>query len=304
MEEFRKVVKSSRNIIAIAGAGLSAASGIPTFRDGGGLWRKYEAMSLATPQAFSKNPNRVWQFYHMRREKARKAKPNGAHMVLAALSVKESLRQVCPSAESFTLITQNVDGLSRRALDQLTDTLASKEILEKVTPEPQSIVEMHGRLLATLCKECHNREANDESPICAALEGTEVVVERQEQEPDIPLSDLPRCSQPNCGGLLRPDVVWFGEVPYHLDDIEEAVQKADLAIVVGTSSTVYPAAGYAFKVAEQGGTVAVFNLDRSAGDSDADYLFLGPCAETLPEVLASDQLWLKDALKVTASTTL
>ena len=125
-------------------------------------------------------------------------------MLLAALSVQESLRKICPSAESFTLITQNVDGLSRRALDQLTSTLALNKAFEKVTPEPQSIIEMHGRLLATLCQECDRREANDGSPICAALKGTEVIVEQQEQEPDIPLSDLPRCTQQNCGGLLRP----------------------------------------------------------------------------------------------------
>lgn len=125
-------------------------------------------------------------------------------MVLAALSVKEMLHQICPSAESFTLITQNVDGLSRRALDQLTSTLVSEGIFEKVTPEPQSIIEMHGRLLATLCGECGRREANDDNPICAALKGTEVIVEKQEREPDIPLSDLPRCARPNCGGLLRP----------------------------------------------------------------------------------------------------
>jgi len=296
------VVKSSRNIIVVAGAGLSAASGIPTFRDGGGLWRKYKAMSLATPEAFAQDPSRVWQFYHMRREKARKAEPNAAHMAIAALSVKETLRQICPSAESFTLITQNVDGLSLRALDQLTNTLTSKKIFERVTPEPQSIIEMHGRVFDTLCVRCNHREPNHNSPICAALNGTEVIVERQEQEPDIPLSDLPRCTQPDCGGLLRPGVVWFGEAPCYLDEIDEIVQKADLAIVVGTSSTVFPAAGYASDVAENGGTVAVFNLDRSDGDSKADYLFLGPCAETIPQLLPGDQPWFDDILKVTSTT--
>jgi len=219
-------------------------------------------------------------------------------MVLAALSVKETFRQICPSAKSFTLITQNIDGLSLRALDQLTSTLTSEKIFGEVTPEPQTIIEMHGRLLATLCTECEHREANNDSPICAALKGTEVVFENQEQELDIPLSDLPRCTQPNCGGLLRPDVVWFGEFPYQLEEIDEIVQKADLAIVVGTSSTVYPAAGYASEVAENGGKVAVFNLDRSAGDSKADYLFLGPCSETLPQVLASDQSWFDDLPKI------
>lgn len=86
----------------------------------------------------------------------------------------------------------------------LTDTLASNKTFEKVTPEPQSIIEMHGRVLDTLCTQCDRLEANHNSPISAALSGTEVIVERQEQEPDIPLSDLPRCGQPNCGGLLRP----------------------------------------------------------------------------------------------------
>lgn len=132
------------------------------------------------------------------------AEPNAAHMIIAALSVKETLHQICPSAESFALITQNVDGLSRRALDQVTSALVSKKIFEKVTPEPQSIIEMHGRLFDTVCKRCKHREANYDSPICPALKGTEVIVERQEQEPDIPLSDLPRCTRPNCGGLLRP----------------------------------------------------------------------------------------------------
>lgn len=136
--------------------------------------------------------------------RAQEAKPNAAHFVLAALSVEESLRRICPGAESFTLITQNVDGLSRRALDQVTSTLPSKEIFEKVTPKPESIIEMHGRILATLCGVCGHREANEDSPICAALKGTEVIVGKLEQGPDIPLSKLPRCSQPNCGGLLRP----------------------------------------------------------------------------------------------------
>ena len=136
--------------------------------------------------------------------RAQNAEPNAAHTAIAALSVKETLRQICPSAESFTLITQNVDGLSRRALDQLTGTLASKKTFEEVTPEPQSIIEMHGRLFDTICTQCNHREANHNSPICAALRGTEAIIERQEQELDIPLSDLPTCTQPHCGGLLRP----------------------------------------------------------------------------------------------------
>jgi len=128
-------------------------------------------------------------------------------MVIAALSVKETLRQICPSAESFALVTQNIDGLSRRALDRLTDTLAANEAFKEVTPEPQSIIEMHGRLFDTICTQCDHLAPNHNNPICPALKGTEVIVERQEQEPVIPLSDLPRCTQPDCGGLLRPG--WY-----------------------------------------------------------------------------------------------
>ena len=124
--------------------------------------------------------------------------------MIAALSVKETLRQICPSAESFTLVTQNVDGLSLGALDQVTNTLASKKHFEEITPDAQSIIEMHGRVLDTFCTQCGHRETNRNSPICAALGSTEVIIEMQEQELDIPLSDLPRCTRSGCGGLLRP----------------------------------------------------------------------------------------------------
>ncbi|KAI0334726.1 DHS-like NAD/FAD-binding domain-containing protein [Cubamyces sp. BRFM 1775] len=284
MPSFTATLKASKHIIAVAGAGLSAASGIPTFRGAGGLWRKYNAMGLATPQAFHANPSRVWQFYHYRREKALAAQPNPGHLALAMFSIP-SLRHTLAPGSEFTLITQNVDGLSRRALEQIAAT--HPELAEEVrSPAVQdSVLEMHGRLFDVVCtnEACQHREHNASSPICPALAGTENVFAKDEPEPHIDEADLPRCSK--CGSLARPGVVWFEEMPWHLDRIDELLEKADLCIVVGTSSTVYPAAGYAYAVQENGGKTAVFNLDRSEGDQDADYLFLGPSEVTLPKAL-------------------
>ncbi|KAH9894302.1 DHS-like NAD/FAD-binding domain-containing protein [Cubamyces lactineus] len=284
MPSFTATLKASKHIIAVAGAGLSAASGIPTFRGAGGLWRKYDAIGLATPQAFQANPSRVWQFYHYRREKALAAQPNPGHLALAMFSIPSIRHKMAPRAE-FTLITQNVDGLSRRALEQIAAT--HPELADEVnSPAVQnSMLEMHGRLFDVVCtnQACRHREHNTDSPICPALAGTENVFAKDEPEPHIDEADLPRCSK--CGSLARPGVVWFEEMPWYLDRIDDLVDQADLCIVVGTSSTVYPAAGYAYVVRENGGKTAVFNLDRSEGDQDADFLFLGPAEATLPKAL-------------------
>ncbi|KAI0269260.1 DHS-like NAD/FAD-binding domain-containing protein [Gloeopeniophorella convolvens] len=281
MSTFKELLASSKHIIAVAGAGLSAASGIPTFRGTGGMWRKYDAMSLATPEAFHANPSRVWQFYHYRREKALAAVPNAAHIALARFSLESVRKQIAPNAR-FTLVTQNVDGLSRRALQAVQEALSSSE--SQTMSQPQ-ILEMHGRLFDVTCtsKECNYCESVLNSPICESLRGTEELVEQGVIDPIIDEAELPRCSQ--CGSLARPGVVWFGETPHHLFVINGIVRRADLCLVVGTSSTVYPAAGYAYEVQKNGGKVAVFNLDRSEGDEDADFLFLGPCEERLPEAL-------------------
>ncbi|THV05513.1 DHS-like NAD/FAD-binding domain-containing protein [Dendrothele bispora CBS 962.96] len=281
MQAFKDVLSKSKHIIAVAGAGLSAASGIPTFRGAGGMWRKYNAMSLATPEGFHENPSLCWQFYHYRRETANKAQPNAAHNALGAFSLP-SIRHLIAPESSFTLITQNVDGLSVLALEKALESATDADL----NVEQPKILEMHGRLFDVKCTkaECGHVEFNRTSPICAALQGTEDLVEANAMDPDIPRADLPRCSK--CNALARPGVVWFGEMPVHLDTIEGLVGRADLCLVVGTSSTVYPAAVYAEVVAENGGKVAVFNLDRSEGDEDANFLFLGPCEETLPEALS------------------
>ncbi|KAJ7349140.1 DHS-like NAD/FAD-binding domain-containing protein [Mycena albidolilacea] len=281
MAEFKQVLRGAKNIIAVCGAGLSAASGIPTFRGAGGMWRKYDAMSLATPEAFEENPALVWQFYHYRREKARAAEPNAAHMALARFSIPTHRRAVAPDA-GFSLITQNVDGLSVRALDA---------VLQAEEPKPTGVaplLEMHGRIMDVSCtmRLCGHVESNNASPICAALGGTEERVEAGTIDAEIAKGQLPRCSK--CGALARPGVVWFGEMPRYLGEIDKLVEQADLCLVVGTSSTVYPAAGYAAEVQDHGGRVAVFNLERSDGDEYADFLFLGPCEETLPDALGSN----------------
>ncbi|GJE97569.1 NAD-dependent protein deacylase-like protein [Phanerochaete sordida] len=201
------------------------------------------------------------------------------------ISFPDILKSIAPEA-TFTFVTQNVDGLSTRALQEV----AAREGADHRQAAPY--YEMHGRVLDTICTACERRahhSANE--PLCPALAAAGALptdptspsgVDTDEVR-DIPLAQLPRCAA--CGGLLRPGVVWFGEQPLHMDEIDEAVAAADLCLVVGTSSTVYPAAGYAYEVADHGGKVAVFNLERTEGDDEADFLFLGPCEQTLPEAL-------------------
>ncbi|TRM60167.1 DHS-like NAD/FAD-binding domain-containing protein [Schizophyllum amplum] len=282
IEDFERVLRKSENIVVVAGAGLSAASGIPTFRDAGGLWRGHDPATLATPSAFAANPSLVWQFYHKRRGVALAAQPNPGHFALAMLCEPAHLRVVAPRAKSFTLVTQNVDGLSMRARKDVHKRQVERGSAgsgDVASPHP--LYEMHGRVLDTICTACGHREHNGSSPLCPSL--GDASLENADNAQSIALEDLPRCAQ--CGGLLRPGVVWFEEVPHHMDQIQERVDAADLCMVVGTSSTVQPAAGYAYDVGENGGTVAVFNLQRSEGDEYADFLFLGPCEDTLPRIL-------------------
>jgi len=124
-------------------------------------------------------------------------------------------------------------------------------------------------------------EYNTSSPICDALAGTEEIVGKGIMDPIIDSNDLPRCSK--CGHLVRPGVVWFGEMPHRMDEIDELVEKADLCLVIGTSAVVYPAAGYSSTVKKLGGKVAVFNIEDTG--EDADFLFVGPCEEFLPKAL-------------------
>ncbi|OBZ75656.1 NAD-dependent protein deacylase [Grifola frondosa] len=274
VEDFRRVLRDSKNIIAIVGAGLSAASGIPTWRDSGGVWKSYDPSTIATPTAFATNPSLVWQHYHAMRERALKATPNPAHFALALLCIPSFLSTVAPAAK-FTLVTQNIDGLSVRALDITTAQHANGSGNLASESEISRLYEMHGRVLDTLCTSCGHREYNPADPLCPALAASDL----GSSEGQIPVEELPHCLQ--CGGLLRPGVVWFEELPHHSREIWEVVDAADVCLLIGTSSKVQPAAAYAYEIADRGGKVAVFNKERSEGDEERDFLFLGPCEETL-----------------------
>src|ERR1019366_4333395 len=188
----KQLLKCAAKVAVLTGAGVSAESGIPTFRSNGGYWQQHRFEDLATPEAFHRDPKFVWTWYEERRRAIAKAKPNAGHRALAALEKQKP---------SFTLITQNVDGLH--------DLAGSK-----------NIIKLHGDIWNVRCLKC-GKEHTDRTE----------------------LNDLPpRCQ---CGGMLRPGVVWFGEMLPEgaLERATEAVRKADVLIVAGTSAQVYPAAG-------------------------------------------------------------
>ena len=289
-------LQSSKRIVALLGAGLSASSGLPTFRGAGGYWRTHDATMLATPEAFQSDPALVWQFYSYRRHMALNAKPNRAHLALAELARKNP---------SFITLSQNVDGLSPRAhhpADQL-----------KL---------LHGNLYDVKCWDAHrcgySRPNDFTDPIVPALaipEDTSAAKATLDQAklssaghalikgadiadikipiPTIPFHDLPIC--PQCKkNLLRPGVVWFGEaLPEDvMDSVSEwfdAPEKIDLMLVIGTSSKVYPAAGYTEIARQKGARVAVINMDRSDAKSltAKDWFFEGDAAVIVPEILKS-----------------
>ncbi|RYP75511.1 hypothetical protein DL771_002396 [Monosporascus sp. 5C6A] len=272
--EFRELVNSSTRILALCGAGLSAASGLPTFRGAGGLWRNHQPTSLATPEAFEADPALVWLFYAWRRHMALKARPNRGHYALAELAKKK---------DGFLCLTQNVDGLSPRA------------------GHPESKLRLlHGSLLDIKCyDECGYVDRNNlDDPVCPALapaaedyppDKTLPLLDPNVPVPPIKVEDLPHC--PNCKtGLLRPGVVWFGEA---LDepmlrevDVWVVRGKIDLMLVVGTAAAVYPAAGYTRQAKKMGATVAVVNPDPGSAEGlrSTDFFFQGDAAEILPQL--------------------
>ncbi|KDQ53340.1 hypothetical protein JAAARDRAFT_61372 [Jaapia argillacea MUCL 33604] len=284
-ESFRKVLASSKNIIVLSGAGLSVASGIPTYRGPtAGVWTKDGDALYSTAQTFKDDPSGLWQFYHLRRQLCLNAQPNDAHRALSTLLIPSTLSRIAPSASSPPLhITQNIDSLSIRVLDDLHSDL-------KPTTVEEYVKEMHGSIFVTRCTSCQHVQRTYAPSLSSTLSELAVDGERY----DIPHEKLPRCGGDawggsnrfgNCGGLLRPEVVWFGEVPPLMGEIARKMNWCDLLLVVGTSFTVQPAAGFASQVKARGGKVAVFNLERTKGDEVADYMFLGPCEQTLPEIL-------------------
>jgi len=238
---FAQRLRAARHVAVLTGAGVSAESGLPTFRDPlTGLWARYRPEDLATPEAFAGDPALVWSWYRMRRDAARAAMPNPAHLAIARL---ESL------VPRVTLITQNVDGLHRRA----------------GSSDP---VELHGSLFSTRCTR--------EGTVHEGMVDRELEAER-----------LPRC--PDCGALLRPGVVWFGEaLPEDaLRRAQAASTACDVFLSVGTSHQVYPAAGLPASAAAAGATVGIVDPAPSGlGASEAVYHLPGKAGEVLPALLA------------------
>ncbi|CAE6419949.1 unnamed protein product [Rhizoctonia solani] len=276
---FREVLRTSRSVVILAGAGLSAASGIQTYRGSGGLWKSYDPTQLATFEAFRSNPGRVWMFYKDRIERCRNAIPNAAHRALASLALPSVQARLLPSLESRAipplLVTQNFDGLSVRALNDLEPDLDPDQMSTART----RLIEMHGSAFRTVCLQCKCTKSHSEPLSCPAFDDGYVVPENE----DIPVEDLPKCGgrewagsnrYGRCGGLLRPGVVWFGEAPEQQGEIARVFNWADVLLVVGTSAVVHPAAGYVKTVKNNGGKVAVFNIEASSQDEDADFVFL------------------------------
>jgi len=263
MAKFREHLEASKHLVILTGAGVSAESGVPTFRGAGGFWRQYQAQDLASPYAFSKDPSLVWEFYHYRREVMSSKSPNPAHNVISEIESRFASEN-----RRVVVITQNIDELHRRA-------------------GSENIIELHGNLFTTRCTTCGDVSKNYDSPICESLR------DRGAPDPEavaarIPVSKLPTCKLDNCGGLLRPHVVWFGEGLEEevLDKAYTELENCDLCLVVGTSSVVYPAAMFAPQVAERGVPVAEFNMETTPVTNDFGFYFEGPCGTTLPIALA------------------
>ena len=214
----RRRIAAKQNIFVLTGAGISAESGLGTFRDkdGQGIWARFDPMKLATPEAFARDPDSVLAFYDLRRRNLLNAKPNAAHRALARLEQALAAR-----GGHLTLVTQNIDDLHERA-------------------GSRRVIHMHGELLKARCQHC--------GAVRFWPRGSRA------------LGRLPRL-RPRRG--LRPHVVWFGEMPLCMDDIDRALRKADLFVAIGTSGAVYPAAGFVAEARAYGLRTCEINLEAA-----------------------------------------
>ncbi len=234
--ELTSLLRRAHRVVVLTGAGISAESGVPTFRDAQtGLWENFKPEDLATPEAFRRNPKLVWEWYAWRREKVRSVQPNAGHKALAAMAKRYP---------EFALITQNVDGLHQRA-------------------GSAGVIELHGNITRTKCF--------DEN----------IVVPEWTHTGEVP----PRC--PQCKGLLRPDVVWFGEeLPESaINEAMRVSSACDLFLSIGTSSVVYPAAMLPEIALRIGAPVVEINPDATPLTPKATFSLRGPSGVVLPELL-------------------
>lgn len=231
--EVKEKVAAAQRLAVLTGAGISAESGVPTFRGEDGLWKNYRAEELATPEAFARDPALVWEWYDWRRALVAECQPNPAHKALVQM---EQGRE-----NGFTLVTQNVDGLH--------------ELAGSADP-----VEMHGNIWKTRCTACH----------------------RVQEDRRVPIPVPPSCN--DCGAMLRPHIVWFGEA------LEEAVlerafgafEYCDVALIIGTSGMVQPAASLAGMARRAGAYVVEINPDATPTTGVVDVALAGKAGEILP----------------------
>ncbi len=223
------------NIVILTGAGISAESGISTFRDKDGIWSKYDVEDVATPQGFARNPMLVHDFYNSRRAGLKTVVPNAGHIALARLEAEGASRGV-----TVHLITQNVDNLHEAA--------GSK-----------NLIHMHGELSKAWCTTCDQRMAWH----------TDMT----------PETSCPLC---RASGGMRPDVVWFGEMPYHMDRLYDLVSACDLFLSIGTSGNVYPAAGFVSGARQAGAHTVELNLEPSDGATRFAEVIHGPGTRIVP----------------------
>jgi len=229
-------MNSYQKIVVLTGAGISAESGLSTFRDNNGLWDNHRVEDVATPEAFDRDPNLVQRFYNMRRAALNTVEPNAAHQTLAKAEKQ---------FESFLLVTQNVDDLHERA-------------------GSQNLLHMHGELLKKRCVQCHQITAINT---------------------DLTLESI--CQHCERAGTLRPHIVWFGEMPLYMDDIMSTLMQCDLFISIGTSGTVYPAAGFV-EIANQAGAQTVeLNLESSDQNCQFKESFHGPASTIVPDFFSN-----------------
>jgi NAD-dependent deacetylase len=234
--EFVEKLKTAKKLVFFTGAGISAESGIATFRGADGIWNKMKPEELASFDAFMKNPDLVWQWYQHRRDIIHKVQPNAGHFAIAKLE----------KYYDVTVVTQNVDNLHARA--------GSKKIYE-----------LHGNIERNFCVQCHTfyYDYNFEN-----------------------FTHVPKCEK--CGGMIRPDVVWFGEnLPQdQFSGGETAAEWSDICFVVGTSAVVYPAAYIPQRAKRAGSYLVEINIEPTELSPFADYSIYGKAGEILPELIS------------------
>ena len=252
LTQARRILREAERVLVLTGAGISAESGVPTFRDAmEGHWRHYRPEELATPEAFHRNPVQVWAWYASRRSRLLECSPNAAHSALASW--------ILAAPDARRLYTQNVDGLHHRALTAAT--------FGEPPPPEAAPRELHGDIFVIRCSVCGWRERNEADVEALSVES------------------LPRCA--DCGALARPAVVWFGEA---LDGamLHEAMfdaQRATVCLSVGTSALVHPAASLPRIVLGAGGELIEVNPEPTPLSAHASIRISGSAASVLPELL-------------------